>query len=41
VNTPIIINGFGDYERNFGKLHPDYPMSYAGATSIRTAARRR
>jgi uncharacterized protein len=29
VDTPIIINSFGDYERNFGKLHPDYPMSYA------------
>ena len=26
---PVVINSFGDFERNFGKLHPDYPMSYA------------
>ena len=24
-----LINSFGDFERNFGKLHPDYPLSYA------------
>lgn len=29
VNQPVTINSFGDFERNFGKLHPDYPLAYA------------
>ena len=29
VDVPVTINSFGDFERNFGKLHPDYPLSYA------------
>lgn len=29
TNTPIIINSFGDYEREFGGLGEKYPMSYA------------
>ena len=29
-NDPVIINNFGDYERTFGKLHPNYPVGYAG-----------
>lgn len=29
VNEPITINSFGDFERMFGRLHADYPMSYA------------
>lgn len=26
---PVIINSYGDFERNFGKLDPAYPMGYA------------
>jgi uncharacterized protein len=26
---PVIINSYGDYERNFGALDPAYPMGYA------------
>jgi Bacteriophage tail sheath protein len=26
---PVVINSYGDFERNFGKLDPAYPMSYA------------
>jgi len=29
VNEPIIINSFGDFERIFGGLGVDFPMSYA------------
>lgn len=29
VNEPIIINSFGDFERIFGGLSVDFPMSYA------------
>jgi phage tail sheath protein FI len=29
VDDPVIINNFGDFERWFGKLHPDYPLGYA------------
>ena len=29
VNEPVIINGFGDFTRQFGGLGVDYPMSYA------------
>ena len=29
VNDPITINTFGDFERTFGGLQFDYPMSYA------------
>lgn len=29
VNEPITINSFGDFEREFGGLGVDYPMSYA------------
>jgi phage tail sheath protein FI len=29
VDEPTTINNFGDFERTFGGLHPDYPMSYA------------
>src|SRR4051812_38534256 len=29
VNDPVIINGLGDFERRFGGLGVDYPMSYA------------
>jgi phage tail sheath protein FI len=29
VNDPVVINGFGDFERRFGGLGIDYPMSYA------------
>jgi hypothetical protein len=29
VDVPVTVNSFGDFERNFGKLHPDYPLSYA------------
>lgn len=29
VNEPITINSFGDFERQFGGLGVDYPMSYA------------
>jgi phage tail sheath protein FI len=28
-NEPIIINSFGDFERSFGGLSVDFPMSYA------------
>src|SRR5215467_11611775 len=28
-NKPFIINSFADYEREFGGLAVDYPMSYA------------
>ena len=29
VNEPVIINAFGDFERIFGGLNTEYPMSYA------------
>ena len=29
VDQPIIIRSFGDFERTFGKLHPDFPLAYA------------
>lgn len=29
VNEPIVVNSFGDFERNFGGLGVEYPMSYA------------
>ena len=29
VDVPVTINSFADFERSFGKLHPDYPLSYA------------
>ncbi len=29
VNEPVIINAFGDFERIFGGLNIEYPMSYA------------
>ncbi len=29
VNEPEIINSFSDFERRFGGLRADYPMSYA------------
>ena len=29
LDGPVIINSFGDFERNFGSLDPAYPMSYA------------
>ena len=29
VNEPITINSFGDFERQFGGLNVNYPMSYA------------
>src|SRR5690606_15120515 len=29
VNHPVTINNFGDFEREFGGLGIDYPMSYA------------
>ena len=29
VNDPVVINGFGDFERRFGGLGLEYPMSYA------------
>lgn len=29
VNEPVIVNSFGDFERSFGGLQFDYPMSYA------------
>src|SRR4029077_21252454 len=28
-DRPVTINNFGDFERNFGKLHPNSPMGYA------------
>ncbi len=29
TNEPIVINSYGDFERSFGGLGADYPMSYA------------
>lgn len=29
TDDPVIINSYGDFERTFGPLHVDYPMSYA------------
>lgn len=29
TDDPVIINSYGDFERAFGPLHTDYPMSYA------------
>jgi phage tail sheath protein FI len=29
VDDPVIINSYGDFERNFGDLDPNYPMGYA------------
>ena len=29
TNEPTTINSFGDFERQFGGLDVDYPMSYA------------
>lgn len=29
VNEPILITSYNDFERTFGGLHVDYPMSYA------------
>ncbi len=29
TNEPVTINSFGDFERRFGGLEVDYPMSYA------------
>lgn len=29
VNEPVTIFSFGDFERVFGGLHIDYPLSYA------------
>jgi phage tail sheath protein FI len=29
INEPVIINSFGDFERQFGGLAVDYPLSYA------------
>ncbi len=29
AESPVIINGYGDFERNFGALDPAYPMGYA------------
>jgi hypothetical protein len=29
TDDPVIINSYGDFERAFGPLHVDYPMSYA------------
>ena len=29
INEPTTINNFSDFERQFGGLHVDYPMSYA------------
>ncbi|PTR34022.1 hypothetical protein C8J98_102210 [Luteibacter sp. OK325] len=29
LDGPVIINSYGDYERNFGALDPNYPMGYA------------
>ena len=29
VDSPLIINSYGDFERSFGKLDPRYPMGYA------------
>ncbi len=29
AESPLIINSYGDFERNFGSLDPAYPMGYA------------
>jgi uncharacterized protein len=29
VNAPFAVNSFGDFERNFGGLSVDSPLSYA------------
>src|SRR5512146_530669 len=29
AESPVIINGYGDFERNFGTLDPACPMGYA------------
>ncbi|KRE82940.1 phage tail protein [Rhodanobacter sp. Soil772] len=29
TESPVIINSYGDFERNFGSLDPAYPMGYA------------
>jgi len=29
TDKPVIVNGFGDFERTFGALNADYPMSYS------------
>lgn len=29
TDDPVMINSFGDFEREFGGLDPDYPMAYA------------
>jgi uncharacterized protein len=29
VDEPVVINNYGDFERNFGGLSADYPVSYA------------
>ncbi len=29
ADDPLIVNSYGDFERAFGPLHVDYPMSYA------------
>ncbi|TPG11046.1 phage tail sheath family protein [Rhodanobacter glycinis] len=29
AESPVIIGSYGDFERNFGKLDPAYPMGYA------------
>ena len=28
VDTPVTINSFGDFQRQFGGLHEQHPMSY-------------
>lgn len=35
VDEPVIINNFGDFERAFGGLNVNYPMSYAVADYFR------
>lgn len=29
VASPLVVNSYGDFERHFGGLDPDYPMGYA------------
>jgi phage tail sheath protein FI len=29
TDGPVIVNGFGDFERTFGALHANYPMGYS------------
>ena len=29
ADGPVVINSYGDYERNFGALDPNYPLGYA------------